>query len=267
MNLTKTELKKIENIAVKVAVAAGKVLMQYYRQNRLQVREKARSSLVTQADVNSEKLIKKKLEKAFPKFHFLGEESGASAIGNEVTPMWHVDPLDGTTNFVHGFPMFCVSIGLALGDTPLVGVIHIPTLKETLHASRGNGARFNGKKMRVSQRTQISESLLTTGFAYIKDEPMLAPQIESFKKLHLEARAVRRPGAAAIDLAYVAAGIFEGFWEKNLSSWDVCAGACIVEEAGGLVTNYKGGTFKLADREILATNKHIHSDMVEILRA
>lgn len=266
MNLKKAELKRIEAFAVKTAIEAGKVLMRYYRQNKLNVREKARSSLVTQADVKSEKLIKDKLERAFPQFMFLGEESGQSAEQNGITPMWHVDPLDGTTNFVHGFPMFCVSIGLAIGNTPLVGVIHIPTLKETMHASRGNGARFNGKKMHVSRRTKISECLFTTGFAYIQDEAKLTPEIKRFEKVHLEARAVRRPGAAALDLAYVAAGIFDGFWEKNLASWDVCAGACLVEEAGGKVTNFSGAPFRLSEREILATNKIIHAEMMEILR-
>ncbi len=264
--LKKSELKKIELFAVKTAHEAGAVLMKYYRQNKLQVTEKARSSLVTQADVNAENLIKRKLQRAYPKFTFLGEESGPSAAEDSSTPTWHVDPLDGTTNFVHGFPMFCVSIGLALGNNPLVGVIYIPTLKETLHASKGNGARFNGKKMTVSKRAKISECLFTTGFAYIRDEEQLSPEINRFKKVHLEARAVRRPGAAAIDLAYVAAGIFDGFWEKNLASWDVCAGACLVQEAGGMVTDYMGNPFLLGNREVLATNKIIHSEMVEVLR-
>ncbi|NUM88671.1 MAG: inositol monophosphatase, partial [Bdellovibrionales bacterium] len=228
--LKKNDLLKIEKQAVKVAEEAGKVLLRYYRKNRLQVREKAKASLVTQADVNSEKLIQRRLQKLYPDFIFLGEEGGQGVGDAETTPMWHVDPLDGTTNFVHGFPMFCVSIGLAVGNQPVVGVIHIPTLGETFHGSRGNGARLNGKPMRVSKRTDLSECLLTTGFAYIQDETKLFPEIERFKRVHLEARAVRRPGAAAIDLAYVAAGRFDGFWEMGLSPWDMAAGALLIQE-------------------------------------
>lgn len=265
--LKKKDLLKIEKQAVKVAEEAGKVLLRYYRKNRLQVREKAKASLVTQADVNSEKLIKRRLQKLYPDFIFLGEESGQSAGDAEVTPMWHVDPLDGTTNFVHGFPMFCVSIGLALGNLPVVGVIHIPTLGETFHGSKGNGARLNGKPMRVSKRADLSECLLTTGFAYIQDETKLLPEIERFKRVHLEARAVRRPGAAAIDLAYVAAGVFDGFWEKNLSSWDVCAGGCLVKEAGGEISDFSGGPFLINGKEVVATNGAIHGSMVGVLRS
>jgi myo-inositol-1(or 4)-monophosphatase len=220
---------------------------------------------VTQADVNSEKLIKKILQKAYPDFVFLGEESGRSSAAENV-PMWHVDPLDGTTNFVHGFPMFCVSIGLAIGDTPLLGVIHIPTLRETIHGHIGGGVYLNKKKVRTSSRKDISEALLTTGFSYLHEEQKLAAEVARFQKVSLAARAVRRPGAAAIDLAYVAAGIFDGFWEKNLSSWDVCAGAALVKEAGGMVSNYQGQEMVFGRKEILATNGHIHQPMMDILK-
>lgn len=244
---------------------AGEILMRHYRKG-IDVREKARSSLVTEADLKSEALIRRTLAKAYPSFHFCGEESGESNAHDSEVPTWHVDPLDGTTNFVHGFPMFCVSIGLELKNQPIVGVIYIPTLDETFHGAKGLGASLNRKPMRVSKRTQLSECLLTTGFAYLKEENHLSPEIERFERAHLEARAVRRPGAAAIDLAYVAAGVFDAFWEKNLSSWDVCAGALLVREAGGRVTDYNGGDFSVTGRELLATNGAIHAPMRQILR-
>jgi myo-inositol-1(or 4)-monophosphatase len=263
--LKKKELEQIRKVAVRAALAAGELQMRYYRK-RLHVREKAKSSLVTEVDLRSEALIRRALEKDFPYFQFRGEESGEIAGRSAHAPMWHVDPLDGTTNFVHGFPMFCVSIGLALGDEPLVGVIHIPTLGETFHGSQGSGARLNRAPLKVSKRVKLSECLLTTGFAYVRESRRLSPEIRKFERAHLEARAVRRPGAAAIDLAYVAAGVFDAFWERNLSSWDICAGALLVSEAGGKVTNYEGGKFRLHGSEILATNGRIHRGMQTILK-
>lgn len=265
MKLKRSELVEIRRVAAEVAEEAGKLLMSYYRK-RLNVREKAKSSLVTQADLESEALIRRRLEKHFPDFQFLGEESGEVGEHERRAPTWHVDPLDGTTNFVHGFPMFCVSIGLAVNDEPVVGVIHIPTLGETFAAAKGAGATLNGERIRVSKRKTLGESLLTTGFAYSRDVRQLKPAIRSFQAAHLEARAVRRPGAAAIDLAYVAAGVFDGFWERNLSSWDICAGAILVREAGGKVTGYDGGPFELRGREVLATNGAVHPAMKKILK-
>ncbi|HEY8279795.1 MAG TPA: inositol monophosphatase family protein [Bdellovibrionota bacterium] len=262
--MKKPELERIRKAAVEAAVEAGKVTLRYYRK-RLQVREKARSSLVTEADLKSEALIRKLLGKKFPGFQFRGEEGGANASASPDAPMWHVDPLDGTTNFVHGFPMYCVSIGLALAGEPLVGVVHIPTLDETIHGAKGCGARLNRKPLQVSRRSGLSDCLLTTGFAYLHKPEAISPEIERFKQAHLEARAVRRPGAAAIDLAYVAAGVFDGFWERNLSSWDVCAGILLVREAGGRVTDYSGKSPALDGREILATNGLVHDAMIKIL--
>lgn len=260
-----SELEKIRRAAVEAAEEAGKITLRYYRKT-LDVREKARSSLVTEVDLKSEALIRKILGKKFPSFQFRGEEGGSYAgAASADAPMWHVDPLDGTTNFVHGFPMYCVSIGLALTGDPVVGVIHIPTLGETFHAAKGGGARLNRMTIRVSRRSKLSECLLTTGFAYMHQEEAISPEIQRFKSAHLEARAVRRPGAAAIDLAYVAGGIFDGFWERNLSSWDVCAGIALVREAGGKVTTYDGGPVHLDGREILATNGLVHGAMAQIL--
>lgn len=263
--MKKAELEKIRKVAIEAAQEAGKIHLKYYRKT-FDVKEKAKSSLVTEADIKSEALIKKILAKKFPSFQFLGEESGNKGGSDPSIPMWHVDPLDGTTNFVHGFPMFCVSIGLALGTEPIVGVVHIATLGETMHSAKGCGALFNRKKMQVSTRSKLSDCLLTTGFAYLKDENLLKPEISRFQLAHLEARAVRRPGAAAIDMAYVAAGIFDGFWERNLASWDLCAGVSLIREAGGKVTDYSGAEYKLANHEVLATNSKVHKQMVGLLK-
>lgn len=259
------ELAKIKKHAIEAAHKGGAVLMRYYRK-KIAVHEKARSSLVTEADLKSEALIQKMLKKSYPGFQFHGEESGDNGKTDPTVPTWHVDPLDGTTNFVHGFPMFCVSIGLAIGNQPILGVIYIPTVEETFHAAKGGGAFLNRKPMHVSKRNHLSQCLLTTGFAYIRDEDKLCPEIERFERAHLEARAVRRPGAAAIDLAYVAAGVFDAFWERNLASWDVCAGALLVNEAGGRVTGYNGEEFSINGKEVLATNSHVHTSMMQILR-
>lgn len=261
--LSPRELAKVKTLTIKAAQSAGEVLMKLYRK-KLDVREKEAAGLVTQADLRSEKLIKKILQKEYPDFDFLGEESGRSA--DRGVPTWHVDPLDGTTNFVHGFPMFCVSIGLAVGDEPVLGVIHIPTVGETFHGHLGGGAFLNKKILKVSSRTAMRECLLTTGFAYLHQADKLAAEVARFQKVSLEARAVRRPGAAAIDLAYVAAGVFDGFWEKNLASWDVCAGSLLVHEAGGTVSDFSGGPLRFERQEILATNKCIHPLMQEMLR-
>lgn len=262
--LKKTDLQKIRKAAVEASHLAGDYSLKYFRK-KLDVHEKARSSLVTKVDINCEALIKKHLQKKFPEFYFHGEESGANNSFDTDTPMWHVDPLDGTTNFVHGFPMYCVSIGLAIRDEPIVGVIHIPTMNETFHGAKSCGAKLNNKAIHVSKRTDLSQSLLTTGFAYLKEEENLAPEIHRFQKAHLEARAIRRPGAAALDLAYVSAGIFDGFWEKNLASWDICAGALLVQEAGGKVSDYSGKKFTLHSKELLASNGLIHKKMIDIL--
>jgi myo-inositol-1(or 4)-monophosphatase len=263
--LKPTELKKIKKEAQGAAYAASEILMRYWRK-KFTVAEKYKAGLVTEADVKSENLIRKRLQKAFPDFVFLGEESGRSRGGNADTPVWHVDPLDGTTNFVHGFPMFCISIGLAIRNQPLVGVIYIPPLNEMIHGAYKQGSFFNKKPMKVSKRSKLNECLFTTGFAYLDEEQQLEPELERFKRISLSSRAVRRPGAAAIDLAYVAAGIFDGFWEKNLSSWDICAGSLLVSEAGGCVTDFSGKPVDFEKREILATNAEVHDRMQLLLK-
>lgn len=229
-----------------------------------QIREKDLAGLVSEADLESEQVIKKELLKALP-IQFLGEETSGfnSRSWSESGNWWIVDPLDGTTNYVHGFPVFGVSIGLLWEGQLMVGVVNAPKLGSTYWAARGQGAFLNGKPIRVSQRQKIRDSLLATGF--IRDhQDVLRQQLEIFTKLVFEARGIRRAGAAAVDLCLVAEGVFDAFWEKNLRPWDSAAGILIVEEAGGRVTDYLGNDFTFAADSLVTSNGLIHS---EILRS
>lgn len=261
---TTRDLKRIQNIALKAAVEAGKIQVKNFRR-KIRVDEKKDAGLVTEVDLKSEELILKRLRKAYD-FPIIGEESGRSGRIGDNIPTWHVDPLDGTTNYAHGFPMYGVSIGLAVGNEPVVGVVHAPSLKETWWAAKGLGAFHNNKPIQVSKRVKMQECLLATGFAYMKGAP-LKLAIERFRHVSLKSRAVRRPGAAALDLAYLAMGVYDGFWERDLHSWDICAGSILVREAGGRISNFEDGPLELAAQEILGSNGVIHEQMVAILRA
>lgn len=247
------------------AQAAGRVLMKYFDKSSFQVREKKDAGLVTNADLESEQLCVRKLRKIRPDFAFLTEEATIESkpltLGEQPPKgRWIIDPLDGTTNFVHGFPMFCVSLAAEWENEIVAGVIYHPVLKDTYSAIRGKGAFLNGRRLKVSKTPRLGESVLSTGFTYRKEEA-LKIEMQAFERLSGIARAIRRPGSAALDLAYTARGVFDGFWERNLSPWDVAAGALIVQEAGGRVTNFKDRLFKVDDREILASNKILHSEL------
>lgn len=218
--------------------------------------------LVTEMDVASETLIKEAIAKAYPDHAFLGEESGATAPAASGY-RWVVDPLDGTTNYAHGLPIYCVSIGLELDGRPVLGVIYAPSLGELYCAEQGGGATLNGKPIGVSTTNEVAKSVLVTGFPY--DVRIKSANLAHFNSFIHQAQAVRRLGSAAIDLAWVAAGRFDGFWEPRLAAWDMCAGYVIVTEAGGRVTGYDGRPFSIYDREILATNGRIHDEMMGIL--
>jgi myo-inositol-1(or 4)-monophosphatase len=250
-------LRRLEEVALAAARAAGRVLLSYFEKS-FEIREKAGAGLVTNADLEAEAAAVKILKRAFPDFGFLTEESPptqGSAPGR-----WILDPLDGTTNFVHGFPLFCVSIAAEWEGKLVVGVIHVPVLKETYIGVAGKGARMNGRKLRVSRRKTLSESLLTTGFTYRKDE-YLHREMESFETLSRVARAVRRPGSAALDLAYVARGVFDGFWERRLNAWDIAAGILLVREAGGKVTDFEGQDLAVDEPALVASNGLLHDEL------
>jgi myo-inositol-1(or 4)-monophosphatase len=258
---TKTPLKQLENAAVSAALAAGRVLRKHFGK-KIQIREKSNASLVTNADVEAEDVSIKMLLKHFPDFGVIAEESDPRATRSQ--GRWVIDPLDGTTNFIHGFPMFCVSIAAEWEDEVAVGVIYHPILKEMLVAVRGRGTRLNGKPVFVSKTKKMNDALLTTGFTYQK-KTLLHREMSAFEKLSGIARAVRRPGSAALDLAYTGRGIFDGFWERNLAPWDVAAGSLIVEEAGGKVTDFKGKPFSIHAREILASNGLVHKALIQAI--
>ncbi|MBK7961028.1 MAG: inositol monophosphatase [Bdellovibrionales bacterium] len=246
---------------LKVALAACRqgreVLLSHF--GRLEkVEEKYHAGLVSEADKNSEKVIFNYLSERFPSCEYLGEESsfaGAKVGVGRAGPQgrWILDPLDGTTNYVHRFPVFCISLALEVSGDLKIGVIDVPVLQETYVAIKGQGAFVNGKKITVSETSVLNKALLSTGF-FPDDTDALDEQLKIFSQLVRESRAIRRPGAAAYDLCQVARGVFDGFWEKNLKPWDVAAGQLIVEEAGGILKTYQGLSHDPYQHSLIAAN-------------
>lgn len=259
--VSKAPILELRNTAVNAALTAGAVLRKHFGK-KLDVHEKGALGLVTNADFEAEEKSLKILLKKFPDFGVIAEESPAKKRESE--GRWIVDPLDGTTNFVHRFPMFCVSIAAEWEDEIVVGVIYHPILKDLYVAVKGKGTRLNGKLITVSKTKKIGDALLTTGFTYQKQK-LLHREMGAFERLSGLARAVRRPGSACLDLAYTGRGVFDGFWERNLSPWDVAAGSLIVQEAGGKVTDFKGEPFSVYTKEILASNGVIHNSLMQTI--
>ncbi len=251
-----------ERYLTQVAKGAGKILLKYLNKKH-SVSIKADTSIVTEADKAAEKYILKKISTDFPNCSIISEESG-EFVGREEL-VWLIDPLDGTSNYAHNFPWFSVSIGLWSHGKPLMGVVYHPVLDELFYAEKGKGAYLNGKRIRVSETKKLSEALLTTGFYYSRGAT-LAQEMKLFWKMNELALGVRRPGSAALDLAYVACGRFDAFWERGLSVWDVAAGYLLVEEAGGKLTDYKGKPATLAGAEVVATNKSLNGQIVSITK-
>lgn len=247
---------------IEAAHAAGAVLKKNFGK-KLDVRKKFQAGLVTNVDLAAEAAAMRILKKARPDFVMLTEESNPNA--GESQGRWVIDPLDGTTNFVHGFPMFCVSLAAEWEGEVVCGVIYHPILNDTYVAVKGKGAFLNKKRLRVSKTNQLEDSLLTTGFSDVKDAS-LQSEVRVFGDLSRTARAIRRPGSAALDLAYVARGVFDAFWERRLSPWDIAAGALLVEEAGGKVTDFAGNRYQLKKPEILASTPAIHSGILASLK-
>ncbi len=245
--------------AASAAEDAGRLILRRYG-TVLQVRDKGVADIVTEVDAASERLIRRRL--APTGIPVQGEEEGG-AEGAE--RRWVVDPLDGTVNFAHGNPVFSVSIALVEKGLPVAGVVHDPTRGETFRAARGRGAWLGRKRLKVTTRRVLLESLLSTGFSYQRGKA-LNRSLARFRAFHHAARAVRRPGSAAIDLAYVAAGRFDAFWETGLKPWDVAAGWLLVTEAGGKVTDFRGRPYRLGTADILASNGSLHRPMLRILR-
>jgi len=221
-------------------------------------------NLVTEADRISEQMITSKINQVFPDHDILAEEFTITDRGSDYR--WIIDPLDGTTNYAHGFPVFCVSIALERVGNIILGVIYNPMLDEMFLAERGEGAFLQGRGIHVSATTSLSESLLATGFPYDVREKS-KDTLAYFNEMIPRARAIRRAGSAALDLAYLAAGRFDGFWEFGLKTWDTAAGWLIVEEAGGVVTDMSGGGYYLESPIIVASNDRIHKELMEALNS
>src|ERR1041385_633798 len=249
--------------AIEAAREAGKILKQHLGNVR-DVRRKSgqEKNLVTEIDKRSEEAIIRIIKRHHPGHSILAEETGRK--GGESDFTWIIDPLDGTTNYVHALPVFCVSIGLEHKGTIVAGVIYDPNSDELFSAERGGGAFLNGKRIRVSDVDSLGKSLLVTGFPYtIAEDP--GPAVAHFVRFLTRAQAVRRMGSAAIDLAYVAAGRFDGFWEASLNPWDMAAGVLLVEEAGGCVSGFSGQPFSIYGQELVASNRLVHQEMIETL--
>ncbi|MEE9554903.1 MAG: inositol monophosphatase family protein [candidate division Zixibacteria bacterium] len=248
-------------IAEQAAREAGRLVLEM-RKSELLVEKKGKVDLVTEADRRSEQLIRKIIETNFPNHSFKAEE-GTEAQGDSEY-LWLVDPLDGTTNYAHGLPVYCVSLGLLKGKEIIAGCIYNPNLDECFTAEAGKGAFLNGKQIHVSKTESLDDSLLATGFPYDIRETD-DDNLKEFTAFYKKARAVRRAGAAALDLAYVACGRFDGFWEFKLSPWDIAAGILLVEEARGKATSYSGDRYDIYKGELVASNGLIHDGMVGIL--
>jgi myo-inositol-1(or 4)-monophosphatase len=240
-----------------IAREAGALLVEYFHQH-LKIEYKGDADLVTAADRASEVLIRERIGQQWPGHDVLGEEQGLNDQGSEYR--WYVDPLDGTTNFAHGYPVFCVSLGLEHRGRVIAAVVYDPTRDELFSAEVGKGARLNGEAIQVSKTAALKESLLATGFPSHKRHKN--PNIYFYHQITLHSHGVRRAGSAALDLCNVAGGRFDGFWEFNLNPWDTAAGVLIVEEAGGRVTRFDGSPFELDSRETLASNGLIHDALL-----
>ena len=250
------------NTAVRAARQAGRIILMYQdRLDRLTVTAKSRNDYVTQADTEAEEVILEVLRRAYPGHGILAEESGRRE-GGEYT--WVVDPLDGTTNFIHGFPQFAVSIAAVRGDVLEHGVVFDPLKDELFTASRGQGAQLNDRRIRVSGLQHLSQALLGTGFPF-RDMSVLEPWLRTFQALLPKTAGVRRAGAAVLDLAYVAAGRLDGFWEMGLKPWDMAAGALLVREAGGLVADFSGEQNYLKNGNIIAANTAVFDELRKIV--
>ena len=256
--MAQLDLTQALQTAHKAALAGRKVLLDYYGQLK-NVQEKSFAGLVSEADLESEKVITKVLQADFPGIPVLGEE-GAFLENDERlhANQWVVDPLDGTTNYVYQFPIFCISIGLQWENKLVVGVIDVPMFNKTYTAVAGQGAFVNGLRMKVRQSQEVRECLLATGF-FPENPDALRRQLKIFSDLVFEARGIRRAGAAAYDLCLVAEGVFDAFWEANLKPWDAAAGVLLVREAGGVVTTYEGKDYVLGDKTLLSGNSQIAS--------
>lgn len=251
------------NVAIKAARRAGSIINRAsLNLERLQVDRKQHNDFVTEVDKTAEAAIIETLSEAYPRHGFLAEESGEQNIGSD--HIWIIDPLDGTTNFIHGFPQYAISIALSHNGVLQQAVVYDPSRDELFTASKGSGAYLNQRRLRVTGQKQLDQSLIGTGFPYRADQD-LERYMKIFAEMTRSCAGLRRPGAASLDLAYVAAGRYDGFFEGELKPWDMAAGALLITEAGGLVGNFRGEEGFLQSGEIMAASPRIFAQLVTIL--
>ncbi len=255
------DLHELRRFAIETAHQAGAVLRKYY-DTGLAVNRKGEIDLVTEADLESERLILEAIRETFPDHSVLAEESGLH--GREAAPLWIVDPLDGTTNFAHNFPHFCVSIALHVDGAAVVGVIYDPLREETFWACRGEGAYLNDRPMHVTAVSRLVDAVLATGFSY-RRSTVVDNNIAEFTRVIRRIQGIRRAGSAALDLAYVAAGRLDGYWEYYMKPWDIAAGALMVEEAGGVITQIDGRPWTPWSHSTLAAGPSLHPRLLVAL--
>jgi len=248
--------------AIEAAKEAGRILRSM--SGKAAIGYKGEVNLVTEADRASEKSIISLIRKRFPGDEILAEETGSHKTGSK--RKWLIDPLDGTTNYAHGFPFWAISIALEIEGKVVLGIVYDPSRDELFTARKGEGAFLNERRISVSQEKELGKSLLTTGFPYNIRETT-NDNLDNFARFCKKARAVRRPGSVALDLSYLACGRFDGYWELSISPWDVAAGILILEEAGGMVSDFSGKKLDIyKEKDILATNGKIHNQMMEVLK-
>jgi myo-inositol-1(or 4)-monophosphatase len=246
------------------ARTGAEIVRRYFRDAGLEVRRKGQNDFVTQADQESEAAILAAIRGRFPEHRILAEEGGGAGLGGDSEYQWLIDPLDGTTNFLQGLPVYCVSVACRKGDQLAVGVILDPEGNNLFTATRGGGARWNGRPMQVARREELDGAFLATGYPF-RALPTLEVYLDIFRDVFRHARAIRRCGSAALDLAYTAAGVYDGFFEFRLSPWDIGAGILLIEEAGGVVTDLDGGRRYFEGGNIVAGAPAVHTGLLEIV--
>ncbi len=252
------------NTAISAARDAGNIIIRNIdKLDRIKIEVKAQNDFVTQVDRKAEEVILDALLKAYPEHGILAEESGTQNESSEY--QWIIDPLDGTTNFLHGFPQYAVSIGLQHKGRMEVAVVFDPIKNELFTAARGDGAQLNGRRLRVTQNKGLRGALLGTGFPF-KQPQHLDTYLETFKAVHADTAGIRRAGSAALDLAYVAAGRLDGFWEIGLSPWDIAAGVLLIREAGGIVTDFSGEGNYLETGNVVAAASTVYPALYEAIK-
>ncbi|MGE5352383.1 MAG: inositol monophosphatase family protein [Acidobacteriota bacterium] len=257
-------MKMLEDV-IAIAKEAGEIIRDGYRKNFTVEFKTNSSNLVTEIDKKSEQTIISFIKEKYPTHGIIAEESGAININKNAEYVWVIDPLDGTTNFAHGLPIFSVSVGLQKNGETICGIVYDVMRDMAYTAEKGAGSYCNSRKLKVSENSNLSYSLLVTGFPYdVQENP--GKVMNYFAAFLHDARAIRRLGSAAIDFCYVADGIFDGFWEMSLYPWDICAGRLVLEEAGGIVTDFEGIKRDIFHKQILATNGKVHDKMVQILK-